>query len=724
MKRSLGKILCLCAAVGLSSCAADELLSSSASEVSFTVTLPEDIATRSFSDGLTATYLTYAVYRVNDSDEQKLMVSKLRTNCLSDGEAKVNIPLASGQDYKIVFWADAGPKSPYTLDLEAGTMTMDYATESSLAANDENRDAFYAVVELTKVDGQTKSQSATLSRPFAQLNFGTDDLQRPIVASNAPVADITFSVKMPAGLATTLSLIDGTVSGATENVITFSAQGTPNDPFPVDGYSYAAMNYILCGANNAEEKEVLSDPVAFTASHAGLGDDVVCTVYNVPLQRNFRTNIYGSLITSPTAYEVEIEPYYDDKYHYILYKGEWYRVYETEEELQTALEAGGYVALGCDVTITASGLYMTAAGKIDLNGYTLTLDSLRTNGYNTVICNGTIHNTRSLCAYNKSSSLTLQNVDLVCDARGLTGPIRALYATTNCTLNVIDSNILLISNSDGDYRATAIYAYGNVNVSGSTITVQATGTLYPRGVQTYYGKSESLTITNSVISVEAPYVEYSAYGTACGVVSGSKTTTVDSCSISVVAGGCVNGLYLKTGKSTVSNSYIYTGSTMNTTDIYEPSRTLVLYPTAIEDTLVEHLSNYDSLTALYVVLHEDTVAKNSLTVDVSNCELVARAGNRPGCVYLCNYCINSTVNLSGTTTDAACTSEEGKNASDNIMRRHTNTENCSSDSVITDGQNKAKETYASASRCCEVKPMDDDDDDSGGGGNDEEEQTN
>ncbi len=661
----------MCLAWG--ACTSDETLMTSGEEINaeFNISLPEGIATKAISDGLTAVYLTYAVYRVNDNEEQKLMSSVVQSNCLVKRQTTVNIPLTTGQDYKIVFWADAGPDSPYTIDLEASTMTMDYATESSLAANDENRDAFYAVVELTKVDGQTKSQSATLSRPFAQLNFGTDDLQRPIVASNAPVADITFSVKMPAGLATTLSLIDGTVSGATENVITFSAQGTPNDPFPVDGYSYAAMNYILCGANNAEEKEVLSDPVAFTASHAGLGDDVVCTVYNVPLQRNFRTNIYGSLITSPTAYEVEIEPYYDDKYHYILYKGEWYPLYDTEEEILAAIAAGGYVGLGCDVEVTG-GLVLSKSASIDLNGYTLTVDTLSTTA-DLRIVNGSIETSTALTATD-STTLTLDSVSVVCETEEGYYTY-AVYGDSCSKIVVTDSEVSMTCSypSNQKARTYGVYGLGNVEVTNSAITVVSCGTgdypLPPMGIYAYGG--DSLVVRNCTINVSAVTGEKFINSPATAIYAGATVySCIEDCNIYVVSNCYAYGVQVgNTGPTDIKNCYIdcfcdvtqagvKAGITLN-----QSARCVTLHPSS-------------SL---------------SLNVTVDNCQLIGRQNSlyngKPTAILMhANNSSSKCYVKNGTTTNITTEYSEGT-AYDVWTNSSTSYVYYTSDVVFTDGTN-------------------------------------
>ena len=68
--------------------------------------------------------------------------------------------------------------------------------------------------------------------------------------------------------------------------------------FPVaGGYKYLSMDYLLVGADKA------TVDVAFN-----YGGPQSRTFTNVPVQRNYRTNIYGSLLTNTTDFNVVIEP--------------------------------------------------------------------------------------------------------------------------------------------------------------------------------------------------------------------------------------------------------------------------------------------------------------------------------------------------------------------------------------------------------------------------------
>ena len=97
----------------------------------------------------------------------------------------------------------------------------------------------------------------------------------------------------------TLNLATGEVSDEADRTFTMKAIPTASDgEFPVaGGYKYLSMDYLLVGADKA------TVDVAFN-----YGGPQNRTFTNVPVQRNYRTNIYGSLLTNTTDFNVVIEP--------------------------------------------------------------------------------------------------------------------------------------------------------------------------------------------------------------------------------------------------------------------------------------------------------------------------------------------------------------------------------------------------------------------------------
>ena len=252
--------------------------------VSFNVTTTE-MVTRVYSDGLSAQDLQYAVYDANGNH-----LEKLNGQSEINLTANVELSLTTGNTYTVIFWAD-NSAAPYKVDFAAKTMTIDY---DGVACNNENLDAFFAKHTFTVTGAQ--SETVVLKRPFAQLNIGTADY---IDSENAGYVPTQSAVTVK-NVYNTLNLWNGEVSGDDE-VAYALADIKKDEAFPVAGYEYLAMNYLLV------EKETVE--VEFTYTDGA--SDKTRTVGSVPVQRNYRTNIYGKLLTSNVDVTVTIDPIYD-----------------------------------------------------------------------------------------------------------------------------------------------------------------------------------------------------------------------------------------------------------------------------------------------------------------------------------------------------------------------------------------------------------------------------
>jgi hypothetical protein len=175
--------------------------------VSIEVGTPE-IATRAYSDGMTATVLQYAVYDEAGNELTDLTVE----NAEIHGKTTVEFKLTTGNKYSMIFWA-AAPKAPYTVDFAEKTMTVDYTAPVS---NDENRDAFYTYVEPFTVTGPM-SKTIVLKRPFAQLNIGTNDFEDSEAAGYLPTQS-----KVTVPVSSSLNLVSGAVNEAVATTFGFA----------------------------------------------------------------------------------------------------------------------------------------------------------------------------------------------------------------------------------------------------------------------------------------------------------------------------------------------------------------------------------------------------------------------------------------------------------------------------------------------------------------------
>lgn len=334
-------------------------------EVTFSVNIPQDPQTKAISDGMKATNLEYAVYRAeaysytDETGKTETYPAGEYIPALSEGaNAKVTemhsaeqlkwevvLTLAKNVKYDIVFWAYADD-APYTFDEANATITVD--DNYTGPANAENRDAFffrcddYAVI--------TSDTKVELSRPFAQINFGSSDYDPYITGLHLKMTstfdtdahaakDAVYENDDPNGrllypavpavpaatkLPTVLNVLDGTVSG--EAVVKFATTPIPYETgdqvlmvTDADGdetttadqttYHWMAMNYVLAG----EEATIDNIHAVFTYNN----QDLEINVPNVPFKRNYRTNILGNLFTGEAKFNVIVVPdYYKPDYIY------------------------------------------------------------------------------------------------------------------------------------------------------------------------------------------------------------------------------------------------------------------------------------------------------------------------------------------------------------------------------------------------------------------------
>ena len=307
MKKKLLSVLAVAAGLLMAtSCSneREEVKTEGEAVVSFVAELPPSMVNRApkgyadattFGDGSGATHLQYHVYKVTD-DAWTPIEDLAGTATFVDLKTTVSLKLVNGNKYAVAFWADATTAdnaSIYTFDEATCSVTANY---DGVESSNESLDAFYAVKEFT-VNGSSQ-ETVELYRPFAQLNIGTADLEESAKAGQE-IAEAGITVKTY----NTLSLKDGAVSGEAE--ITFAKAALPEANFPVvGGYKYLAMNYLLMPADKKAD-----NTVTIRYDNENVPERVF---YNVPLQRNYRTNIYGNLLTSTTEFNVIIKPEFVD----------------------------------------------------------------------------------------------------------------------------------------------------------------------------------------------------------------------------------------------------------------------------------------------------------------------------------------------------------------------------------------------------------------------------
>ena len=309
------------------SCSNDELdvvQSGDEAQVTFSLAADGGIATRAISDGTGAKKLVYAVYNA-DGELIKTIANADVNGQIVDNSAfdnglteNVTITLAKGQQYTVAFWAQNPNCTAYTTtDLK--NVTIDYAGLN----NDETRDAFFKAETFT-VTGNADID-VVLKRPFAQINVGvTEDDWNAAVASGIEIEKSKVTIK---NAATSINLLTGQVGGEQTveygfDIIPaqFATPETLNVDLNMDGtkesYVYLSMSYILANDETTGYAKATLDDLDFTfAPKSGNNINFSEGLNAVPVQRNWRTNIIGKILTGDVTFNITIDPIYDGEYN-------------------------------------------------------------------------------------------------------------------------------------------------------------------------------------------------------------------------------------------------------------------------------------------------------------------------------------------------------------------------------------------------------------------------
>ena len=319
MKRCFYSMMAAMALLLLSACSSDDELSQGNGNealVSFNVELSGGMQNKAISDGTTAKNLTVHVF-----DENGTYLSELdKTVELNEKKKSVSINLVKGKTYSFLFWASVNKEnSPYSFGVDGKTITVDY---NDAKANDESRDAFLGVVKNKAVEASFE-ENVTLKRPFAQINFLTDDIA-DAGKNGLTIDENTHSSITLSKVATTLNPFTNTVGGFTEAEVIFGEAAIPalsetvtmGSAPDAKTYNYLGTAYFLVPAegenpNAGKDQAMLNSATLKIKDINGEG----LKVENVPVQWNYRTNIYGSLLTAPGNFNVTIVPDYDGSHN-------------------------------------------------------------------------------------------------------------------------------------------------------------------------------------------------------------------------------------------------------------------------------------------------------------------------------------------------------------------------------------------------------------------------
>lgn len=240
-----------------------------------------------FSDGKSISDLKCYVYNqangINAAPAEVVDVDIKTVNSQLGGDVTVMLP--KGNKYDFVFLGTSIPQTAAPSKLYYNpndrTLSVDYST---ITCNDEEMDCFFA--SQTGVTTETAfDANIVLKRPFAQLNIGTNDYD--IYDSTTPIKDISVTVD---GIYNKINLMDGSLIGNTMKVTINGASRPTGQTFPVAGYEYLSMNYLLVNTRKLVD-------MSFSVNHVNSGTpSKVVKIGEVAVERNYQTNVYGKAL--------------------------------------------------------------------------------------------------------------------------------------------------------------------------------------------------------------------------------------------------------------------------------------------------------------------------------------------------------------------------------------------------------------------------------------------
>ena len=362
MRRTLFLSLCMGLLAGLSSCQKDDVSSmGEPSSSTLTVTIPQGIESKAAADYGNGTQINRCIleiYRNGQLYGNRQVVAVTGSQATFSG-----LQLVASQTYDFVLWADCGNGLAdlyyNTTDLSAVAVNPD---NKAYTGNDDGFDAFYAKETFVVEGGFTKD--ITLKRPFGQLNVKTNDL-----------ASIAHDDLKPTQVKVSFTSIPTTFNALTETAENPQAVTYTTDIEDINA-GELTIDYILAAPEQAELADFSMTFLKADGSEITTNDNF----RNIPIRRNYRTNVSGNLVTKQGTLNVTINA----EFH------------TTPETLIESATNGGSVTLQNDVVFDASQpALVVAPGKtliLDLNGYAIKAevasnDAIQVNG-GTLIING------------------------------------------------------------------------------------------------------------------------------------------------------------------------------------------------------------------------------------------------------------------------------------------------------------------------------------------------
>ena len=212
------------------------------------------------------------------------------TVAVENMHARFNILLNENPDYVFLFWADNAEGNYYDTD----SLTR-VRFNQGYCGNNDARDAFCRSMTSAQMK-EIGDGWILLTRPFGQVNVIADDIDDLFARSSSESGSfLPNTVKVSFSAPTEYDVSTGKISAVRE----FSYSAPVYSMVTDADESTLVMDYILA----SEEKSVFDMKVSLLDPIESIDLDLA----NLPLQRNWRTNVRGALLTGEVKASVKID---------------------------------------------------------------------------------------------------------------------------------------------------------------------------------------------------------------------------------------------------------------------------------------------------------------------------------------------------------------------------------------------------------------------------------
>ena len=496
-------------ALALTACQKEEFGGNEAEGIYTFEVSADNIATKATIDrdgnGTAVNRFIMEVYLAKTTGELVLLDRQVKApTAASPKSTSFNLTLIKDQEYKVLFWADKGTDAMEDLYYKTTDNLQNVSfLNAARIGNNDALDAFSKMEVITREESKAGfSKSVMLTRPFGQVNFITTDIPA-INALTGGSAFLPTDVKVSYVTCTGFNVLTQTGTGS--EAIEYTAPVySAMDPATNPAKYTLSMDYMLTATSDRETRNL----VKLTALANGYELTTV-EVANYPVQRNYRTNIIGKILTGDVTFNITIDPIYDGEYNNYLAS--------SNEDITNAISAGVTT-----ISLTP-GTYIIPD---DAQGKTLTFIGTG-NPEDTKIATQDDGSYEG-CDYSlDGATVTFENITINTDSHTYTGYARCKGTYKNCVINGTytlygDSKFKNCTfNVSGDVYN--IWTWGAQNAEFDSCTFNSDGKallLYQEGTNTInltvnrciFNDNGGLTAKKAAIEIgDAPYGKTPTY---------------------------------------------------------------------------------------------------------------------------------------------------------------------------------------------------------------------